>query len=138
MNYAKLAYNKAKTLNYRDEELENIIMTDPFYCYRYALNILCDRWPQAEPVIMTEPYYSSMYAIDVIKGRWEDAEHVIMTDPESSYWYSYEILNHQWEEAEEYMVGDTEYEDEYVCAFYGGEKLSNVRMRRDLEKMCCF
>ena len=49
--------------------------------YKYAHNILNDRWPEAEPRIMETPVHSYFYAKYVIKGRWEEAEEIIMQDP---------------------------------------------------------
>lgn len=52
--------------------------------YRYARDILKDRFPKAERVLVTDPKWAYFYARDVIKGRWPEAEPNIMRDV---YWW---------------------------------------------------
>jgi hypothetical protein len=36
---------------------------------------------EAEPYILTNPYYAYLYAINVIQGRWPEAEELLKTQP---------------------------------------------------------
>ena len=84
---AKTCYYYA--LNILDERLpkkyEDRIKTNAFYAYRYARDIIKDRFIEAEGVIKTDAYYAYCYAINIIKGRWIEAENVIKTD---GYWWN--------------------------------------------------
>jgi len=63
------AYEKAFFEDKRSPELEAMILSDPWYSYRYARNIIEDRWEEAEDVIMNDPQASFHYASDIIKGK---------------------------------------------------------------------
>ena len=73
--------------------MEPYIMKDPKWAYYYALNVIKDRWPEAEPYIMKDPAWAHAYALKVIKGRWPEAEPYIMKDPDWAYYYAREIPN---------------------------------------------
>ena len=86
---------------------------------RFAIDVLRERWPDAEPIIMKHPYRALFYARDVIKGRWEEAEPYIMQDPGDAFGYVRDILSKdeewtsqpghehgRWKEAEKYIIRD--------------------------------
>jgi len=56
-------------------------LSSPKNAYRYALEVIRGRFPEAEPVIAQYGYWALWYARDVIKGRWVEAEPVIAQDP---------------------------------------------------------
>jgi len=58
--------------NKRLPELEDIILTDSWYSYLYARDIIKGRWVEAEDIIMTKEADSYCYAADVIKGKLPD------------------------------------------------------------------
>lgn len=91
--YAK--YVLAKDSNYKYEngrfpEAEPYIITDAYYSYYYAREILKGRWPEAEPTIMKEPNIASYYAFEVMKQRWPEAEKYIKQDWSS--WNDYKAV----------------------------------------------
>jgi len=72
------AYCKAKIANKRLPELEDIILTSPWFSYLYAEVIIQDRWIEAEDVIMNDPRYSYYYAVNIIKGKLPEKMHNTM------------------------------------------------------------
>lgn len=62
------------------------------------------RWPEIEPLILSDPFFSYCYAHDVIKGRWEEAESIILTDNFSSIRYAECVLKDRWKEAENNLL----------------------------------
>ena len=66
--------------------LEPTIMKSPQYAYLYAI-INGRRWLKAEPYIMKDSFWAYKYASEVIKNRWKDAESYIRTD--SALWNMY-------------------------------------------------
>ena len=88
------AYCKAINAGKRLPELEDIILTSPFYAYAYAMDVIKDRWIEAEDIIMLEPLVVCLYAINVIKGKSPDKMHNMMIlhgieDPENGHVISY-------------------------------------------------
>jgi hypothetical protein len=71
------AYDKCYDEGKRIPELENIIITDPFYSYRYARNIIEGRFIEGEKIISTDPDYSYFYSLNIIKGPFYLCHHVI-------------------------------------------------------------
>jgi len=103
----KHLYIEAIHINKRLEPVyENIIKTIPQWAYHYALNILKDRWPEAEPYILKNEIIIIEYITNVIKERWPEAELIIMKDPYNAYLYAYRILKRRWPEAEPYIMKD--------------------------------
>ena len=45
--------------------------------YYYALDVIEDRWLEAEKIIATDVHWAYRYARDVIEGRWLEAEEII-------------------------------------------------------------
>jgi len=73
------AYEKAKArAGKRMPELEDIIIKDRYYAYRYARNIIKGRWIEAEDIIMTSSWFSYLYASQVIKGKLPEKMHNMM------------------------------------------------------------
>ena len=68
--------------------------------FRYARDMICGRWLEAEPIIMTYPGCAYLYSYYVIKGRWPEAEPIIMTDPYCAYAYSRSVIKGRWLKAE--------------------------------------
>jgi hypothetical protein len=61
--------------------VEHIIKRNSAYAFRYARDVLKERWPEVEPVIMKSPRYSYCYARGVLKSRWIEAEPYIQRSP---------------------------------------------------------
>jgi len=72
------AYRKSLEAGKRLPELEDIIMTDSCFSYRYAQNVIKDRWIEAEDIIMTHVYYSCCYSLFVIGGKLPYKMHNMM------------------------------------------------------------
>jgi len=75
---AERAYYKAYGAGKRLPELEDIIMTCPWFSYLYALGVIKCRWIEAENIIMTDPDNCFLYAKDVIKGKLPEKMHNMM------------------------------------------------------------
>jgi hypothetical protein len=72
------AYYKCLKNNKRDEQLEKIIITDPYCAYYYSRDIIKGRWTEAEDIISTSPYYTYLYARDIIEGKLPENMHNAM------------------------------------------------------------
>lgn len=101
------------------EPVVHIIEQIPELAYRYARNVMRERWPAAELVISRSDKIAAFYARDVIRGRWPEAEASIAKDPlismayakgilaKDSEWTSQEGHEHgRWPEAEPYILAD--------------------------------
>lgn len=88
MTAYRFAFPKYRTTRQRDSELEQAIAQDPAWAYRYARDVIEDRFPEAESVIAKNPAMATLYATNVIKKRWPEAEAVIKQDP--NCWARYE------------------------------------------------
>ena len=64
----------------------------PKQAYYHALNIVKERWLEAEDIIKTDPYYAYWYARNIIKRRWLEGEDSIKNDPCWSYYYALDII----------------------------------------------
>ncbi|GIV52247.1 MAG: hypothetical protein KatS3mg038_2768 [Candidatus Kapaibacterium sp.] len=80
----------------------------PQICYRYARDVICGRWPEAEPVIATDPRCAYLYAFDVIRGRWPEAEPVIAQDAWCASAMQLDVIRGRWPEAEPVIAQDAE------------------------------
>ena len=49
------------------QAVESKVIINPKWAYVYALDVLKQRWPEAEPTIRTDPYWAYVYALDVMK-----------------------------------------------------------------------
>jgi len=56
-------------------ELEPFILKDAYWSYRYALDVIKDRWELGEPTISKNAHCSYCYAKYIIKGRLPDFMH---------------------------------------------------------------
>ena len=95
-------------------EAEPYIMKDPSIASNYATNVIKGRWPEAEPYIMKHPGNASHYATYVIKGRWSEAEPYIMTEPYFAHHYARRVIQDRWPEAEPYIMTDPYFAFEYA------------------------
>ena len=95
------------------EQCLPIIKKDPEAAYRYAIDILKGRFPEAERYMVNDPWVAHRYAKNVIKGRWKEAEPVIMNDLVFAYMYARDIIKGRWEEAEPTIKKDDYYWGEY-------------------------
>jgi hypothetical protein len=77
---------------------------DSWSCYRYALEVIKDRWPEAEDIIIKDSDSALYYSAEVIKGRWPEAEDIIMKDPHNACQYAQNIIKDRWLEAEPYIM----------------------------------
>jgi len=70
---AQGAYFESLYAGKRLPELEDIILTSPFYAYAYAMDVIKGRWIEAENIIATcwvpASYGLYLYAKNVIKGK---------------------------------------------------------------------
>ena len=71
-------YRKAISSGKRLLELEDIILTSPWFSYLYARNVIKGRWIEAEDIIMTNSADSCFYAINIIEGKLPDKMHNMM------------------------------------------------------------
>ena len=112
------AYNLAKEKGERMPEVEAVIATDPEWACWYAIDVIKDRWPEAETVISTtDPYWAYRYAKDVIKGRWPEAETVIVTNLLWAYRYARDVIKGRWPEVEAVIATDPWYKEQYEKEF---------------------
>jgi len=58
----------------------------PEAAYRYARNVIKERWKEGELAVAKDPYCAYGYARDIIKGRWLKAEPIIR---KSVWWFDY-------------------------------------------------
>ena len=108
-----LAYFKCKNQKKRIPELENIIVTDSFYSYCYARDVIKRRWEEGEKSISTDSKYSFWYAKDVLKDRFEEGEKTISMYPEYSYWYARNIIKGPFNLCHS-TIFNSEYKDAYI------------------------
>ena len=59
-------------------------LTQPYWAYLYAKDVIKGRWPEGEPVIAREPVLACGYALCVIQGRFPKGEPAIARDPHST------------------------------------------------------
>jgi len=97
-------------------EAEPFIKRYPQVSYYYAHYILDARWPEAESEIMKSPKYAYWYALHVIKDRWPEAEPAILRDPEKASAYTENVIGGRWPEAEEAFKEDPDAWEEYLYA----------------------
>lgn len=88
---------------------EDMVMTDPFYAFRYAQIVLKTRSQKVENTILNSKIDSQnlsdialWYSQEVIKGLWQEAESVIAVNPLNAYKYIRDCAN----ENNIYQIGD--------------------------------
>lgn len=64
------------------------VLTDPYYAYYYARDVIQGRYKKVEEIIKQDKHYSWLYARDVIKGRWIEGEQVFSNDEWANYYYN--------------------------------------------------
>lgn len=76
-----------------------------FYCH--AKDVIKGRWPEGEEVISRDPFWAYRYALDVIKGRCSDIiEREIGRSSKWSYYYARNIIKNRWREYEEIICSE--------------------------------
>ena len=65
------AFQYAQTNALRDPELEELIATDPYYAYLYAVRLVRGRWPLGEPAILSDSCYRRSY-IEYLRDEHPD------------------------------------------------------------------
>ena len=96
-----------KPINYKSR-LDKI-KTDPASALNYSLNVLQERWPEAEPYILKSPKIARTYAVEMFPGeRWPQLENLIINDAELAYKYALFNLDKRWPEAEPTIMKDAE------------------------------
>ena len=99
------AYDKCYDEGKRMSELENIIITDPFYSYRYARNIINGRFIEGEKIISTDPFYSYYYARCVIKDSFHLGHTVIFNSYfKDDYIQFLKLINYDLSEIGEWLI----------------------------------
>jgi len=101
----------------RWSEAEPYIMQDPIMACNYARYVMNrKRWPEAEPYIAEDPYEAYWYARNIMKEkRFPEAELYIMKDPALAYLYARDIMKgKRWSEAEPYIMKDPEWAVAYA------------------------
>jgi hypothetical protein len=97
--------------------------TTPEEAYAHALNVIQDRWPEAEPIIQQNREYAYYYANGVIKGRWPEAEPTIMQNSKYALCYATDVIQDRWPEAEATIQQDAYYARHYTEHFFPGIKV---------------
>lgn len=110
---------KAKKEVVRLPELEELMKKDGFYAYKYAKDVLKDRWIEAEDAI-AEGSYCFEYARDVVKGRWLRGEKKILKNSREAMKYVMEIVKERIPEAEEEIGSEAERAYEYALEIIEG------------------
>jgi len=62
IKYSKDAYNYAKDMGKPIPELEDIIAQEPYWSYKYAADVIKDRFEKGENVIAQDPKWNKEYA----------------------------------------------------------------------------
>lgn len=106
---AEMALDKARDMGRRIPALEHIIAKNSRCSYRYAIQVLHDRFIVGEKSILLSPEYAYLYARDIIKGRWIKAEPVIAKSYKNAYFYARDIIKGRFPEAEPHILYDSEY-----------------------------
>ena len=107
----------------QEPAIEQKIMQDPYWAYRYARDVLEERWPEAEPVIMKDPKSAYLYARSFFKGvGWPEAEKYIIKDPWSAFEYAKDVLEERWPAAEKDIMKDARWWNRYTQEFPDAER----------------
>ena len=113
--YTKLYQtNPEKILENLIKTSEEVVLSYPNLCVRYANEVVGGRWQKAEKTIATDIYYSYHYARDILKNRFKLAEKLISQDPEYAYRYAKDILKKRWILGENAISQSCSYSYEYA------------------------
>jgi hypothetical protein len=102
--------------NFFKNVVEPEVMKEPVGAGSYAIEVMKERWPEAEPIIMKEPHSAYTYAVYILKKRWPEAEPYIIEDPYYSYSYATDVMKKRWPEAEPSIL-DSNYVNRYKQHF---------------------
>ena len=58
-----------------------------------------------EPKAIINPEWAYWYAMDVMKQRWPEAEPTIRTDPAWAYWYARDVMKLNMTQAKKWSKG---------------------------------
>jgi hypothetical protein len=99
----------------------------PEEAVNYAINILNDRWPEAEPLILKDPTMAAVYAYKVLGSRWPEAEPIILgggtggfRGPGALMYYILNVVRGRWPEAEPFILRNPEWIYNYALNIIGG------------------
>ena len=95
-------------------EKEKAIVSDPYYAYHYAVDVIRGPWPEGEKAIASNPEYAYRYAQDVIQGPWPEGEKAIASDPKYAFYYARDVIQGPWPEGEKAIASDYWQADAYA------------------------
>ena len=99
---ARLTLSKGKR-----KKLEQIIAKSAEYSFKYARDIIRDRFELGEDVVSNDGEWGYFYAKQIIEGRWEEAEPAILTgDSKWIYFYAKHVIKGRWPEGETVLKQD--------------------------------
>ena len=90
------------------EQQKQILFKSPEYAYLYSLRA-DKRWPEAEPYIIREGIWAFWYAMDILEDRWLEAEARILDfclrneEPYMLIQYASKCVRGRWPEGEEVL-----------------------------------
>ena len=120
VNVPTVAWNKFESaypkVTHEDTEFyKSIFIKDAKYASLYAINIMKERWPEAEQYIMKSPKWVLEYMAEVMPDEeWPAAEKYIKQSPQYAYEYAYYHLGERWPEAEDTIMKSPSYAFEYA------------------------
>lgn len=105
---------------YRKNQLEDIISRDAIFSFKYATEILKDRFEKGEDAISTNAVLSARYAIEALKDRFEKGEDAISTDADFSFKYAKDALKDRFEKGEDVISTDAMFSTRYAIEVLKG------------------
>jgi hypothetical protein len=93
---------------------EEVILSHPDLCVRYAIEVANGRWEKGEKTISKDIFCSYNYAKDILKDRFKLAEKLISQDSEYAYRYAKDVLKKRWAFGEDAISKDPAYSYEYA------------------------
>jgi hypothetical protein len=99
---------------------EKVISTSSAYSYEYAKNVINGEWSPGEPAILKSAEYSYYYARSIIRNAWPPGEDIISTDPFHSLFYAMMILHNYWPKGEKIIASDPWAACNYAIEIVGG------------------
>jgi len=98
------AYLYALKTGKRFIEAESYILKNSEVAYRYAKDVIKERWPELEKTITDDLMISIKYCADVIRGRWPEFEEKIMPNKYHAHEYLQRIVRGRWPEYETFLL----------------------------------
>ena len=111
------AFNCAKYIKERCDDLEKIIATDACISYQYAQLVLKSRFELGEPTIATNAEASYAYAITVLHTRFELGEPEIANDAYASCMYAIYLIKERFHLGEQIIKTDKYFKNRYEKFF---------------------